>query len=113
LQFAELRPQDVYVYESAPTSPKRRVLVLPPPDPTSDGPVIYLGKWNGHMVPQPPVLEQPSTHERNEPEEGSPECITQRFFPNAQKDDPNLARMTKFSGRLPTSVLSGDFRWSY
>jgi hypothetical protein len=93
LRFAELSPQDVYVYESAPPSPKRGVLALPPPDPMSDVSVISFGKWNGHMVPQPPLLEQPSTHEGNEPEEGSPEYIRRRFFPNAQGDDPNLAWM--------------------
>ena len=102
LRFAELSPQDVYVYESAPPSPKRRVLALPPPNPTSDDSVISLGKWNGRMVPQPPVLEQPPTHERNDPEEGSPEYIRRRFFPNAQKDDPNLAWMDI----SPTSPLS-------
>ena len=94
LRFAELSPQDVHVYESAPPTPKRRVLALPPPDPTVDDSVIPLGTWNGQMVPQPPALEQPQPiHDRNEPEEGSPEYIRRRFFPNAQKDDPNLAWM--------------------
>jgi RNA polymerase II-associated protein 1 len=101
LRFAELSPEDVYVYESAPPSPKRRVLALPPPNPSDDS-VISLGKWNGHMVPQQPTLEQPSIHDRNEPEEGSPEYIRRRFFPNAQKDDPNLAWMDI----SPTSPLS-------
>ncbi|KAF8817072.1 hypothetical protein BYT27DRAFT_7204880 [Phlegmacium glaucopus] len=87
LRFAELSPQDVYVYESAPSSPKRRVLALPPPDPTVDDPAVSLGKWNGRMVAQPP------THDSNEPEEGSPEYIRRRFFPNAQKNNPNLAWM--------------------
>ena len=45
------------------------------------------------MVPQPPVVEQPPTCDRNEPEEGSPEYIRRRFFPDAQKDDPSLAWM--------------------
>ena len=103
LRFAELSPQDVYVYESAPPSPKRRVLALPPPDPTPDDSVISLGKWNGHMVPQSPVLEQSSNHERKEPEEGSPEYIRRRFFPNAQKDDPNLAWMD-----IPPTSPSSD-----
>ncbi|KAF8799946.1 hypothetical protein BYT27DRAFT_7245870 [Phlegmacium glaucopus] len=48
---------------------------------------ISLGKWNGRMVAQPP------THGSNEPEEGSPEYIRRRFFPNAQKNNPNLAWM--------------------
>ena len=112
MRFAELSPQDVYVYESAPPSPKRRVLALPPPDATSDDSVISLGKWNGHMVPQSPVLEQPPTHEPNEPEEGSPEYIRRRFFPNAQKDDPNLAWMdispTSPSSNAPSSKLRFD-----
>jgi RNA polymerase II-associated protein 1 len=107
LRFAELSPQDVYVYESAPPSPKRRVLALPPPDPTPDDSVISLGKWNGRMVPQPPVLEHPPTHERNDPEEGSPEYIRRRFFPNAQKDDPNLAWMD-MSPSSPSSDASSS-----
>ena len=56
---------------------------------------------------QPPVLEQPPTHERNEPEEGSPEYIRRRFFPNAQKDDPNLAWMD-ISSRSPSSDASSS-----
>lgn len=59
------------------------------------------------MVPQPPVLEQQPTHERNEPEEGSPEYIRRRFFPNAQKDDPNLAWMD-ISSRSPSSDASSS-----
>ena len=57
------------------------------------------------MVPQPPVQEQSPTHERNEPEEGSPEYIRRRFFPNAQKDDPNLAWMD-ISPTSPSSDTS-------
>ena len=59
------------------------------------------------MVPKSPVLEQPSTHERKEPEEGSPEYIRRRFFPNAQKDDPNLAWMD-ISPTLPSLAASSS-----
>ena len=59
------------------------------------------------MVPQPPVLDQPPAHERNEPEEGSPEYIRRRFFPNAQKDDPNLAWMD-ISPTSPSSDASSS-----
>ena len=59
------------------------------------------------MVPQPPVPEQPPTHERTDPEEGSPEYIRRRFFPNAQKDDPNLAWMD-ISPTSPSSDASSS-----
>ena len=59
------------------------------------------------MVPKSPVLEQSSTHERKEPEEGSPEYIRRRFFPNAQKDDPNLAWMD-ISPTSPSSDASSS-----
>ena len=107
MRFAELSPQDVYVYESAPPSPKRKVLALPAPDPTPDDSVISLGKWNGRMVPQPPALEQPPIINRNDPEEGSPEYIRRRFFPNAQRNDPNLAWMD-ISPTSPSSEASSS-----
>ena len=111
LRFAELSPQDVYVYESAPPSPKRRVLALPPPDQTPDDSVTSLGKWNSHMVPQPPAPGQPLTHDNNEPEEGSPEYIRRRFFPNAQKDDPNLAWMGISRTSPSSDAMSSTLRF--
>ncbi|KAJ3518188.1 hypothetical protein NLJ89_g32 [Agrocybe chaxingu] len=107
LRFAELEPDDVYVYESAPPSPKRRILALPPPDPSSDENVTSLGQWKGKMVaqntkPEPESESEPQLTteqkldgcaEHNEPEEGTAEYIRQRFFPDAPRGDPNLAWM--------------------
>lgn len=111
LRFAELGPNDVYVYESAPPSPKRQPLALPPAK--GDGTAISLGKWSGRMspiaVPTPQPLPQPlptgvsepssedsvgaSSFGSAEPEEGTPEFIRRRYFPDASANDPNLAWM--------------------
>jgi len=104
LRFAELDANDVHVYESAPPSPKRRVLALPPPDPKAKD-TISLGQWKGKMVPDSassqPAIDQPLESSDNldtvrpdddlEPEEGTTEYIRRRFFPDEPKDDPNLA----------------------
>ncbi|KAF9450553.1 hypothetical protein P691DRAFT_788998 [Macrolepiota fuliginosa MF-IS2] len=96
LRFAELNPNDVYVYESAPSSPKRKPLALPPA--TNDGSAVSLGQWNGKTVPSPSQPEMPEpikadVPKRHEPEEGTAEYIRQRYFPNAPANDPNLAWM--------------------
>ncbi|KAH9480658.1 RNA polymerase II-associated protein 1 [Psilocybe cubensis] len=98
LRFAELEPNDVHVYESAPSTPKKRkALALPPPDPNDKHGAVSLGQWKGKMVPDkagqieldpPPIPSEPE-----EPEEGSAEYIRRHFFPHAPKDDPNLAWM--------------------
>ena len=46
LRFAEVTPDDVHVYESAPVSPKRMVLALPPPPDTRAGLIISLGTFH-------------------------------------------------------------------
>ncbi|KAJ3572950.1 hypothetical protein NP233_g2738 [Leucocoprinus birnbaumii] len=108
LRFAELGPKDVYVYESAPPSPKRQPLALPPP--TDDGTAVSLGKWHGKLapleMPAPQPLPPPSQHvvsgslpadssdsKHEEPEEGTSEYIRRRYFPDAPPHDPNLAWM--------------------
>lgn len=110
LRFAELNPNDVYVYESAPSSPKKSPLALPPA--TNDGSAISLGQWSGKMAPPADILDQlpllpPTQLEKpgapkeetekkvlnGEPEEGTAEYIRQRYFPNAPANDPNLAWM--------------------
>ncbi|KAF8964260.1 hypothetical protein BDZ97DRAFT_925324 [Flammula alnicola] len=112
LRFAELEPRDVYVYESAPSSPKRhRPFALPPPDPSADA--VSLGQWKGKMGPQ--QLEQPEpqpeTEESKEPEEGTAEYIRRRFFPLAPKDDPNLAWMDLDSATTPSDSSSSSLRF--
>lgn len=106
LRFADLEPDDVHVYESAPSSPKRRVLALPPPDPDLKD-VISIGRWKGEKLnPTPPKqdeatqlphLEEASTGADEDSEEGSPEYIRKHYFPDAPRDDPNLAWLTGLS----------------
>lgn len=104
MRFAELNPNDVFVYESAPSSPKKRVLALPPP--TNDGSAVSLGQWHGKMAlppddqppppaqePQPPPTEKKEFKGHEDLEEGTPEDIRRRYFPNAPAHDPNLAWM--------------------
>ncbi|KAG5352948.1 hypothetical protein C0989_011853 [Termitomyces sp. Mn162] len=89
LRFAELGPEDVHVYESAPPSPRRQVLTLPPP--SNDGSAISLGRFSGKSAPPAPTSATPKIDA--EPEEGSPEYIRRRYFPNAPTNDPNIAWM--------------------
>ncbi|KAF9464201.1 hypothetical protein BDZ94DRAFT_1308216 [Collybia nuda] len=87
LRFAELAPQDVHVYESAPPSPRRKPLALPPP--TGDGSSISLGQWKSTMKSH----KTSSGSIDVEPEEGTPEYIRRRYFPEAPVNDPNVAWM--------------------
>ncbi|KAJ3903440.1 hypothetical protein F5879DRAFT_149047 [Lentinula edodes] len=49
LRFAELGPDQVHVYPSAPSSPKKALLALPPPD--EDSNAVSLGTFKGRMKP--------------------------------------------------------------
>ncbi|KAG6902415.1 hypothetical protein C0995_000341 [Termitomyces sp. Mi166 len=89
LRFAELSPEDVHVYESAPTSPRRKALALPPP--SSDSSAVSLGRFSGCLAPPAPTPASPKVDA--EPEEGSAEYIRRRYFPNAPANDPNIAWM--------------------
>ncbi|KAF7768608.1 hypothetical protein Agabi119p4_7851 [Agaricus bisporus var. burnettii] len=100
LRFAGLNPNDVYVYESAPSSPKKRPLALPPA--LNDGTAVSLGQFQGDIVPRANVSDHESTLKRpgpakegvvDEPEVGTAEHIRRRYFPNAPVNDPNLAWM--------------------
>ncbi|KAG6820119.1 hypothetical protein H0H93_005125 [Arthromyces matolae] len=90
LRFAELGPGDVHVYESAPPSPRRKALALPPP--SNDGSTISLGKFSGTLAPIPVHAPVPPKIDPD-PEEGSAEYIRRRYFPDAPTNDPNLAWM--------------------
>ena len=99
LRFAEVTPDDIHVYESAPRSPKR-VLALPPPPDTKDDSIVSLGTYNQNATPfkrHPPVSsstkDQPvhAQKDDNEPEEGTPESIRRRYFPGVLANDPSLA----------------------
>ncbi|TFK74733.1 hypothetical protein BDN72DRAFT_629177 [Pluteus cervinus] len=120
LRFAELSPQDVHVYESAPPSPRRKPLALPPP--TDDSDVISLGQWKGKMIELPddlmPALE-PTPAPKDElpppavsdPEEGTPEYIRRRYFPDAPANDPNLAWMEIDSPNAESSSATSALRF--
>uniref|UniRef100_D8PZ45 Uncharacterized protein n=1 Tax=Schizophyllum commune (strain H4-8 / FGSC 9210) TaxID=578458 RepID=D8PZ45_SCHCM len=96
LRFAAVQPKDVHVYESAPPSPKRRLLALPPPE-AGDDDAVSLGQFKvtSKSLPSSPTLVHsplPSSSS-HAPEKGTPEYIRRRFFPNVAADDPNLAWM--------------------
>ncbi|KAG9308507.1 hypothetical protein JVU11DRAFT_11851 [Chiua virens] len=102
LRFAEVTPDDVHIYESAPVSPKRTVLALPPPPDTKDDSIVSLGTFHNHTVPskrphpiEGPTEDQlaPASKDDDELEEGTPEYIRRRYFPNVPANDPNLAWM--------------------
>lgn len=104
LRFAELSPNDVYVYESAPSSPKKRPLALPPA--LNDGTATSLGQFRDDTVSRASALDQEPPSKRSgplkggvdEPEVGTAEYIRRRYFPNAPVNDPSLAWM---QGTLP------------
>ncbi|KAH9046233.1 hypothetical protein EDB84DRAFT_695390 [Lactarius hengduanensis] len=101
LRFAEVTPDDVHVYESAPPSPRRKPLALPPS--SSDDSAVSLGQWKGpfpkSLSPSQPPSEPPSLEKVTPssvvsgltPEEGTPEDIRRRFFPSLPSGDPSLA----------------------
>lgn len=106
LRFAELEPDDVHVYESAPPSPKQKTLALPPPGPEDAGSSTSLGTFRRTLVPGDAVLTGHKTSEPDEPEEGTSEDIRRRFFPNAPMNDPNLAWMRLESSDAEDTPLS-------
>ncbi|KAK7053845.1 hypothetical protein R3P38DRAFT_2601661 [Favolaschia claudopus] len=94
LRFAEVMPSDVHVYESAPSSPRKKALALPPPD-ADDPDVVSLGTLAPDVsmelvLPPPDAADVPMDLE---PEEGTPEYIRRRFFPSAPAHNPDLAWM--------------------
>ena len=90
----------MHVYESAPPSPRRKPLALP--SPPTDGSTISLGQWKG-KIPGSEDLKV-----ENEPEEGTPEYIRRRFFPNAPLHNPNVAWMESSSPPDTQSSLRFD-----
>ena len=108
IRFAEVVPQNVHIYESAPSSPKKKPLALVSPTDVepSDVPVVSLGTYKG------PLLSQSATEgpRKGDAEEGTPEDIRRRFFPGAPTFDPSLewiqpakpARSTSSTSLSPT-----------
>ncbi|KAF8550542.1 hypothetical protein OG21DRAFT_395863 [Imleria badia] len=100
LRFAEVTPDDVHVYESAPISPKRTTFALPPPPDTKDDSIVSLGTFHKDAIPSKrphstdsPTKEPTRTSKDDEPEEGTPEYIRRRYFPNIPANDTSLAWM--------------------
>ncbi|CCM05739.1 uncharacterized protein FIBRA_07971 [Fibroporia radiculosa] len=111
VRFADITSKDIHVYESAPPSPRRRPLALPPPS-DADGPTISLGEW----APTSPSVRRreqgpflPDAQSPPQVEEGTPEDIRRRFFPTALANDPSLAWMEPSSDSPATpSTLRFD-----
>ena len=102
IRFAEVIPQNVHVYESAPSSPKKKPLALMSPTDVepSDVPVVSLGTYKG------PLLSQSQDSKTSTTEEGSPEDIRRRFFPGASAFDPSLEWIQPAGLRGVTSSIS-------
>ncbi|KAG8994192.1 hypothetical protein FRB90_000512 [Tulasnella sp. 427] len=102
-------PSEVYVYESAPSSPKRQPLALlgaPDPDDPAPNQLTYRGPDIKDSATQDSVAmdlisptDEPTqsyhtfptpTTTEDQIEEGTPEDIRKRFFPNADSDNPSL-----------------------
>ncbi|KAF9231920.1 hypothetical protein BU15DRAFT_67919 [Melanogaster broomeanus] len=118
LRFAEVTPDDVHVYESAPVSPKRTVFALPPPPDTKDDSIVSLGTYQVGPVPRKrphptdsptddASVDQPTT-DGTEPEEGTPEYIRRRYFPDIAANDPSLAWIESASSETDHSAPRFD-----
>ena len=107
LRFADITPNNVHVYESAPPSPRRKPLALLPP--SGDDLAVSLGRWKApafrsielasssepqsdvRLPDKNPSAAASSVSFDGAPEEGTPEDIRRRFFPSVLPGDPSLA----------------------
>ncbi|KAF8635942.1 hypothetical protein AX15_000113 [Amanita polypyramis BW_CC] len=87
VRFAELQPQDVHVYQSAPPSPRRKPIALPRP-PENDDSIVSLRRIVSRSSGETPAMKTETLYTATE---GTPEFIRQHYFPDAAIDDPNLA----------------------
>ncbi|KAG2125791.1 hypothetical protein DEU56DRAFT_823777 [Suillus clintonianus] len=120
LRFAALTPADVYVYESAPVSPKRKAIALPPPPDAPDSSIVSLGTFKENRLPRKRPLspttspkaddwpEQKIAHDRSELEEGTPEYIRRRYFPSVPADNPSMSWMKPSSSNSEPVLLRFD-----
>ncbi|KAH7885003.1 hypothetical protein F5I97DRAFT_1881593 [Phlebopus sp. FC_14] len=118
LRFAEVTPDDVHVYESFPVSPKRTVLALPAPTDSADDSIVSLGKLVPGNVPlkRSRLADSPTDEKLRglsrtsepEPEEGTPEYIRRRYFPDVPANDPSLAWMEPPTTESDNNVLRFD-----
>jgi RNA polymerase II-associated protein 1 len=90
LRFADITEKDVHVYESAPPSPKRRPLALPPPDKNDDS-VVSIGQFKGKLATKLPSVS-PGSEKAGDSDkaldEGTPEDIRRKYFPHISPNDP-------------------------
>lgn len=98
---------DVHVYESQPSSPKRKPLALPAPTEEDKDAVPLPVRGSGPRI----TLRKPSSEE--EDDEGTPEDIRRRFFPSANPHEPGLEWITseQDSAENPSDIrfdLAGD-----
>ncbi|KDQ62123.1 hypothetical protein JAAARDRAFT_30030 [Jaapia argillacea MUCL 33604] len=118
LRFADVTPQDVYVYESAPPSPKKRPLALLAPTDAdqSGGDIVSLGQWKPRTPLQASTIPVPDQEmvdtevdtnpPSEDPEEGTPEDIRRRFFPGVAPHDPSLEWIESSAEVDPASLPS-------
>ncbi|KAF8529118.1 hypothetical protein BU17DRAFT_36870 [Hysterangium stoloniferum] len=105
IRFVDPTDADVHVYESQPSSPRRVMALLPPPDdsmPRED--VKFLG--NMKVAPSPSeYVPGSSSHENTLPDDGTPEDIRRRFFPSEAPAENNASLAWMLSSP-PSSSLS-------
>ena len=85
MRFAEIQPQDVHVYQSAPPSPRRMPIAALPAPPANGDSIVSLGTFVDRSPRRAEAVPQQKM------DEGTPEYIHQHYFPDAPLDDPNLA----------------------
>ena len=90
LRFAEQEVSGVHVYESQPPSPRKKPLALPAPTEEDKDAVPLLARGYG---PRITLQERPM-----EDDEGTPEDIRRRFFPDASPHEPSLEWITSGEG---------------
>lgn len=101
-------------------SPKRKALPLPPPPDARDPSVISLGTFSENDLPRKRAHslspegstaskpKQNTTNGRTEPEEGTPEYIRRRYFPDVPADDPSISWMKPSSSNPEPVSLRFD-----
>lgn len=113
-----MTPEDVHFYESAPPSPRKKMLALPPPPDVPDESTISLGNWKGKGVAASTLPKSTPSHDPvdpmkdEDPEEGTPEYIRRRFFPDVPADDPSVAWMENATPDPTDSSLRFDLTGS-
>ncbi|KAG8936484.1 hypothetical protein FRC02_001902 [Tulasnella sp. 418] len=119
-------PAEVHVYESQPSSPKRPVALLPPPPAlhdTTDGSTPTISYDASAFLKNSPSVQQPEETDLNSPdtqdqdsvedeEEGSPEYIRKRYFPDASPDNPSLEWMKGKAKSHASESLSASARYN-